>query len=50
MEQQLQDRRAEALHPFSSDPWGRHGASSRINAIVVALVIVIGIVAIIFAT
>ena len=50
MEHQLHDRRAEALHPFSTDPWRRHGARSRIIAIVVASIGVIGVVALIAAT
>jgi hypothetical protein len=50
MERQLHERRAEALHPFSSDPSRRRGAGFGVMAIVVAAVIVIGIIALIVAT
>jgi hypothetical protein len=49
-EYELQDRRERALHPFSEDPWGRRGASSRIVAAVVGLGVVVGVVAIVIAT
>ena len=49
-EQELHDRQAEALHPFSVDPWHRRGATSAIVAIVVALIVAIGVVALIVAT
>ena len=50
IEHELRDRHAEALHPFSTDPWRRRGAGYTIMAIVVAAVVVIGIVALIAAT
>jgi hypothetical protein len=50
MEQQLDDRRAEALHPFSSDPWRRRSPTSGILAVIVAVVVAIGVVAVIIAT
>lgn len=49
-ERELQARRAEALHPFSSDPWRRHGTTYTIVAIIVAVVVTIGVVALIAAT
>ena len=64
-ERELQARRAEALHPFSSDPWRRHGATYTISSdpwrrhgatytivaiIVAAVVVTIGVVALIAAT
>ena len=49
-EHELRDRRAEALHPFSTDPWRRRGAGYTIMAIVVAAVVVIGMVALVAAT
>ena len=49
-ERELQARRAEALHPFSSDPWRRHGATYTIVAIIVAVVVTIGVVALIAVT
>jgi len=49
VERDIQDRRAEALHPFSSDPWQR-GTSYGIMAVIVAVVVAIGIVALIAAT
>jgi len=50
LEHELDARRTEALHPFSTDPWRRRGASFRILAIVVAVVVVIGVIALIAAT
>jgi hypothetical protein len=50
MEQQLHERRAEALHPFSADPWRRRGPASGIFAIVVAVAVAIGVIALIIAT
>ncbi len=50
-EHELNARRAEALHPFSSDPWHRRaGTWYTIIAILVAAVVVIGMVALIAAT
>jgi hypothetical protein len=49
-EYELHDRRERALHPFSEDPWRRRHAGSAIAAVVVALVVLIGIVALIAAT
>ncbi len=48
-EYELHDRREQALHPFSEDPWRRRSGST-IAAVVVALVVLIGIVALIAAT
>ncbi len=50
MEQQLEDRRTRALHPFSEDPWRPGASSSWILAAVVAIVVVIGVIALIAAT
>jgi hypothetical protein len=50
MEQQLHDRRAEALHPFSADPWRRRGPASGIIATVAAVAVAIGVIALIVAT
>jgi hypothetical protein len=50
MEQQLEDRRTQALHPFSEDPWRRGASSSWILGVVVAVVVAIGVIAIIAAT
>jgi hypothetical protein len=50
MEQELQDRRAQALHPFSEDPWRRRSPTSGIIAVIVAVVVAIGVVALIVAT
>ena len=49
-EYELHDRRERALHPFSEDPWHRRHGGSAIAAVVVALVVLIGIVALIAAT
>jgi hypothetical protein len=49
-ERELHERRAEALHPFSSDPSRRRGAGYGIMAMVVAVVVVVGIIALIVAT
>ena len=46
----LHERRAEALHPFSTDPSRQRGARYRIAGLVVALVVAIGVVALIVAT
>jgi hypothetical protein len=50
LDHELRARRTEALHPFSTDPWRRRGALYRVIAIVVAVVVVIGVVALIAAT
>jgi hypothetical protein len=50
-EHQLHDRREAALHPFSEDPFDRgRSLSTTIIAIVVALVVLIGVIAVIAAT
>jgi hypothetical protein len=49
-EYQLEDRRERALHPFAQDPWRRGMSTHWIIAIVVALVVAIGIIALIVAT
>jgi hypothetical protein len=48
-ERELQDRRTQALHPFSADPWRRRGAGYGIVAVVVALVVAIGVIGLVFA-
>ena len=50
VEQEFHDHRAHALHPFSTDPWRRHGPASGIIAVIVALVVAIGVVALIIVT
>jgi hypothetical protein len=50
MEQQLEDRRTQALHPFSEDPWRRGTSNSWILAAVVAIVVIVGVIALIAAT
>jgi len=50
VEYELQDRRARALHPFSEDPWRRGVASHWLIGIVVAVVVAIGVIALIAAT
>jgi hypothetical protein len=49
-EQELRDRRAEALHPFAGDPRRRGGTAYQITAIIVAVVVLIGVIALIAAT
>ena len=49
-EQQLHDRREGALHPFSEDPYVRHGRGYGVIAAIVALVVAIGVLALIVAT
>jgi hypothetical protein len=50
MEQSLQDRRAHAMHPFGEDPYVRRGPNSWIIGVAVAIVVAIGIIALIAAT
>jgi hypothetical protein len=50
MEQSLQDRRAHAMHPFAEDPYVRRGPNSWIIGVAVAIVVAIGIIALIAAT
>jgi hypothetical protein len=50
MEQSLRDQRAHALHPFSEDPYVRRGPDSWIIGVVVAIVVAIGVIALIAAT
>jgi hypothetical protein len=50
MEQQLEDRRTQALHPFSEDPWRPGASRSWILAAVVILVVAVGVIALIAAT
>jgi hypothetical protein len=45
---ELEERRELALHPFSSDPRGR--GVGWVSAVVVAVIVVIGVIAIIIAT
>ena len=47
IDHELHERRAEVLHPFSSDPWARRGPTSTVVAIAVALIVVIGIIGLI---
>lgn len=49
MEQELEDRREVALHPFSSDPLGRRRGFG-IAAALVVVVVLIGVIALIAAT
>ena len=49
-EHELRERREEALHPFSDDPSRRRGAGYGIAGAVVALVVAIGVIAVIIAT
>jgi hypothetical protein len=50
-EHQLHDRREAALHPFSEDPFDRRrGPGTTIAAILVVLVVLIGVIAIVYAT
>jgi hypothetical protein len=48
-EQLLHDERAGALHPFSSDP-SRRGPGYGVIAVVVAIVVAVGIIALIAFT
>jgi hypothetical protein len=51
MEHDLQERRAEALHPFSQDPGSRHGgAAYAVMAVIAGAVVFIGVIAIIAFT
>jgi hypothetical protein len=50
IEQDLRDRRERALHPFAEDPWRRGLAGHWLVGIVVALVVAIGVIALIAAT
>jgi hypothetical protein len=50
-EHQLHDRREAALHPFSEDPFDRRRTPTTIViAILVALIVLIGVIAIVAAT
>ena len=49
-EYELADRRSRALHPFAEDPWGRGIASHWVMGVVVAIVVAIGVIALIAAT
>jgi hypothetical protein len=50
MEQDLQDRRERALHPFAEDPWRRGVAGNWAFGVIVAVVVAIGVIALIAAT
>jgi hypothetical protein len=51
MEQQLEDRRERALHPFAEDPWQpRRSKGVTFTAIAVGLIVAIGAIAIMLAT
>jgi hypothetical protein len=50
IEHDLEDRRERALHPFAEDPWRRGVGSHWVVGIVVALVVAIGVIALIAAT
>ncbi len=50
VEQELHDRRQAALHPFAEDPFRRRGPSAAVIAAIVALVVAIGVLALIIAT
>ena len=50
-EHQLHDRREAALHPFSEDPFDKgRSPVTIIVAILVALIVIVGVVALIAAT
>ncbi len=49
-EQELHDRHVEALHPFSADPLPQGRSVWGITGIAVAVLAVIGVVALMFAT
>ena len=49
-EHELHDRREEALHPFSADPFRPRGDDSRVLAIVIGFVVVIAVIAVLVAT
>ena len=50
-EHELRDRREAAMHPLSEDPFDRRsGAGYAVMAALVALVVVIGVVAVMIAT
>jgi hypothetical protein len=44
------DREAQALHPFSSDPFRKGGGRAAVTAAVVAVIVVIGIIALVLLT
>ena len=47
---ELEARRERALHPFSEDPFDGHGRGYGLIAVIVAIVIAIGVIALIAAT
>jgi len=50
-QQALEDRRAEALHPFSDEPWRRrNGVGYGIAAILMILLVMTGVIALIAFT
>jgi hypothetical protein len=50
LEQELHDRRERALHPFAEDPWRRGIAGHWMIGLVVAVVVAMGVIALIAAT
>ena len=47
---ELEARRERALHPFAEDPTGRRGAGSSVTAVIVAVVVAVGVIALMIAT
>ncbi len=50
LDHELHDRRERALHPFSEDPFDGHGRGYGLIAVIVAVVVAIGVIALIAAT
>ena len=50
VERELHDRREAALHPFAEDPFERRGPTYTVIAAIVAVVVLIGVIALIAAT
>ena len=50
LDHELHDRRERALHPFSEDPFDGGGRGYGLIAVIVAIVIAIGVIALIAAT
>jgi len=51
MEDELQDHRERALHPFAADPSRRHlTPGSTLIALAIAVIVAIGVIALVFTT
>ena len=50
LDHELHDRRERALHPFSEDPFDGQGRGYGLIAVIVAIVVAIGVIALIAAT